>query len=75
MSKDLAVCLKEYLFQSLHGKSVYHTILKKEIPIVCDKDLVDMEFGTGVVKVQIQKKKKIEGIADLLEKYIDYTCS
>lgn len=40
-----------FRFQSLHGKSVYHPILKKEIPIVCDENLVDMEFGTGVVKV------------------------
>lgn len=39
-------------FQSLHGKSVYHPILKKEIPIVCDEQLVDMDFGTGVVKVE-----------------------
>lgn len=39
--------------KSLHGKYVYHPILKKEIPVVCDKDLVEMEFGTGVVKVQM----------------------
>lgn len=41
----------DFPLQSLHGKSVYHPILKKEIPIVCDENLVDMEFGTGVVKV------------------------
>jgi valyl-tRNA synthetase len=35
----------------LHGKKVIHPILKKEIPIICDSELVDMEFGTGVVKI------------------------
>jgi valyl-tRNA synthetase len=28
-----------------------HPLLNKRIPIVCDPELVDMEFGTGVVKV------------------------
>lgn len=45
--------LIQFSFQSLHGKSVYHPILKKEIPIICDETLVDMEFGTGVVKVHL----------------------
>jgi len=35
----------------LHGKSVYHPFRKITIPIVCDSILVDMNFGTGVVKV------------------------
>ncbi|KAL1920867.1 uncharacterized protein VTP21DRAFT_11502 [Calcarisporiella thermophila] len=35
----------------LHGKSVIHPVLGKTIPIICDADLVDMEFGTGAVKV------------------------
>ncbi|KAG1360302.1 hypothetical protein G6F62_000102 [Rhizopus arrhizus] len=53
MLGDCAVAIhpNDERYKSLHGKSVYHTILKKEIPIVCDKDLVDMEFGTGVVKI------------------------
>ncbi|KAI9306943.1 tRNA synthetases class I-domain-containing protein [Cunninghamella echinulata] len=38
-------------YRELHGKQVYHPILKKTIPIVCDDQLVDMEFGTGVVKI------------------------
>ncbi|RIA84259.1 tRNA synthetases class I-domain-containing protein [Glomus cerebriforme] len=38
-------------YNSLHGKYVIHPLLNKRIPIVCDPELVDMEFGTGVVKV------------------------
>ncbi|RUS29685.1 tRNA synthetases class I-domain-containing protein [Jimgerdemannia flammicorona] len=39
--------------QSLHSKEVIHPILDKHIPIVCDAKLVDMEFGTGAVKVTV----------------------
>ncbi|CAG8513484.1 745_t:CDS:10, partial [Funneliformis caledonium] len=38
-------------YKSLHGKYVMHPLLNKRIPIVCDPELVDMEFGTGAVKV------------------------
>lgn len=38
-------------YTHLHGKHVVHPISGKRIPIVCDPDLVDMTFGTGVVKV------------------------
>ncbi|GAA5816462.1 hypothetical protein MFLAVUS_009991 [Mucor flavus] len=53
MLGDCAVAIhpQDERYKSLHGKSVYHPILKKEIPIVCDENLVDMEFGTGVVKI------------------------
>ncbi|KAL9551754.1 hypothetical protein MBANPS3_004110 [Mucor bainieri] len=53
MLGDCAVAIhpNDDRYKSLHGKSVYHPILKKEIPIVCDEQLVDMEFGTGVVKI------------------------
>lgn len=30
---------------------VYHPIRKIKIPVICDGLLVDMSFGTGVVKV------------------------
>ncbi|CAG8812068.1 14698_t:CDS:2, partial [Dentiscutata erythropus] len=36
--------------ESLHGKEVIHPLLNKKMPIICDAELVDMEFGTGVVK-------------------------
>lgn len=53
MLGDCAVAIHpdDERYKSLHGKSVYHPILKKEIPIVCDENLVVMEFGTGVVKI------------------------
>ncbi|KAF9205035.1 hypothetical protein BGZ49_004549 [Haplosporangium sp. Z 27] len=35
----------------LHGKYVIHPISGKKLPIICDSELVDMEFGTGAVKV------------------------
>ncbi|KAI8086525.1 tRNA synthetases class I-domain-containing protein [Halteromyces radiatus] len=38
-------------YKELHGKQVYHPLLKKTLPIICDEHLVDMEFGTGVVKI------------------------
>ncbi|KAJ1863023.1 hypothetical protein LPJ73_000625 [Coemansia sp. RSA 2703] len=47
----LAVNSKDPRYKRLHGKQVYHPLLKKNIPIVCDDELVDPEFGTGVVKI------------------------
>ncbi|CAG8599023.1 2674_t:CDS:10 [Cetraspora pellucida] len=38
-------------YKSLHGKKVIHPLLNKWMPIVCDAELVDMQFATGVVKV------------------------
>ncbi|KAI7871024.1 valyl-tRNA synthetase [Spinellus fusiger] len=53
MLGDCAVAIHPHdsRYLSLHGKQVYHPVLKKPIPIVCDETLVDMTFGTGVVKV------------------------
>ncbi|KAM3580133.1 hypothetical protein VKS41_007370 [Umbelopsis sp. WA50703] len=53
MLGDCAVAIhpQDARYKSLHGKKVIHPILKKEIPIICDSELVDMEFGTGVVKI------------------------
>ncbi|CAB4485396.1 valyl-tRNA synthetase [Rhizophagus irregularis] len=50
---DTAVAIHpdDLRYKSLHGKYVMHPLLNKRIPIVCDPELVDMEFGTGVVKV------------------------
>lgn len=39
-------------YKHLHGRHVIHPISGKRLPIVCDPELVEMEFGTGVVKVQ-----------------------
>jgi valyl-tRNA synthetase len=38
-------------FSHLHGKKLRHPFVDREIPIVTDAILVDMEFGTGAVKV------------------------
>ncbi|KAF9575076.1 hypothetical protein EC968_004301 [Mortierella alpina] len=38
-------------YTHLHGKHVVHPISGRRLPIICDPELVDMTFGTGVVKV------------------------
>lgn len=38
-------------YTHLHGKFVQHPFLPRKIPIVLDKEAVDMEFGTGAVKI------------------------
>ncbi len=38
-------------YKHLHGKTLKHPFVDREIPIVTDAILVDMEFGTGAVKV------------------------
>jgi valyl-tRNA synthetase len=38
-------------FKHLHGKTLVHPFVDREIPVITDSILVDMEFGTGAVKV------------------------
>jgi valyl-tRNA synthetase len=38
-------------YKHLHGKHVQHPFLPRRIPVITDATLVDMAFGTGVVKV------------------------
>ncbi|CCC67713.1 hypothetical protein NCAS_0A11550 [Naumovozyma castellii] len=38
-------------YTHLHGKFVQHPFLPRKLPIVLDKEAVDMEFGTGAVKI------------------------
>lgn len=38
-------------YTHLHGKFVQHPFLPRQIPIILDKEAVDMEFGTGAVKI------------------------
>ena len=38
-------------YQHLHGKTLRHPFVEREIPIIADALLVDMSFGTGAVKV------------------------
>ena len=52
MLGDTAVAVnpKDERYTYLHGKSVWLPLVNKAIPVVED-DYVDMEFGTGVVKI------------------------
>ncbi len=38
-------------YQHLHGKTLVHPFLDREVPVITDDILVDMSFGTGAVKV------------------------
>ena len=38
-------------YTHLHGKFVQHPFLPRKIPIILDAEAVDMEFGTGAVKI------------------------
>jgi valyl-tRNA synthetase len=53
MLGDEAVAIhpKDSRYTYLHGRSAYHPFRHCTIPIIEDEILVDMEFGTGVVKV------------------------
>ena len=49
---DTAVCVhpEDERFKHLHGKNVIIPMVNREVPIILD-DYVDMEFGTGCLKV------------------------
>lgn len=49
---DTAICINpnDERFTHLHGKKVFIPLINREIPIILD-DYVDMEFGTGCLKV------------------------
>ncbi|CAH2352806.1 valine--tRNA ligase, mitochondrial [[Candida] railenensis] len=47
----IAVHPEDPRYKHLHGKFVLHPFLDRKIPIVCDSEAVDMEFGTGAVKI------------------------
>ena len=53
MLGDTAVAVhpKDPRYTHLHGKYVIHPINGRRIPIICDDILVDMNFGTGAVKI------------------------
>ena len=47
----IAIHANDTRYQHLHGKFVMHPLLDKKIPIILDTEAVDMEFGTGAVKI------------------------
>ncbi|MEM7434074.1 MAG: valine--tRNA ligase [Myxococcota bacterium] len=53
MLGDTAVAIHpdDERYRHLHGKYVRHPFVDRMIPIILDAELVDPEFGTGVVKV------------------------
>ncbi|CAB9509855.1 Valine--tRNA ligase (Fragment) [Seminavis robusta] len=53
MLGDTAVAIhpEDPRYKHLHGKFVVHPFNGRRIPIVLDAELVDMEFGTGAVKI------------------------
>lgn len=53
MFGDTAVAIHpdDERYKHLHGHFVQHPFLNRKMPIVCDAEAVDMEFGTGAVKI------------------------
>ncbi|CAN6601249.1 hypothetical protein TRVA0_001S10088 [Trichomonascus vanleenenianus] len=47
----VAVHPKDPRYSHLHGKFVIHPLNGNRIPIITDDEAVDMEFGTGAVKI------------------------
>lgn len=47
----IAVHPQDPRYKHLHGKFAVHPFLGRRIPIICDDIVVDMEFGTGAVKI------------------------
>lgn len=47
----VAVHPKDERYKHLHGKFLKHPFLDRKIPIITDAEAVDMEFGTGAVKI------------------------
>jgi valyl-tRNA synthetase len=53
MLGDTAVAVhpEDPRYKHLHGKFLIHPFNSRRIPIITDAELVDMEFGTGAVKI------------------------
>lgn len=49
---DTAICVhpKDKRYLHLHGKKAIVPMINREVPIICD-DYIDIEFGTGCLKV------------------------
>nr|XP_016488558.1 PREDICTED: valine--tRNA ligase, mitochondrial 1-like isoform X2 [Nicotiana tabacum] len=53
MLGDTAIAIhpEDKRYSHLHGKFAIHPFNERKLPIVCDEILVDMNFGTGAVKI------------------------
>lgn len=47
----VAVHPEDPRYKKLHGKTLIHPFSDRKIPLILDSVLVDMEFGTGAVKI------------------------
>ncbi|CAH6720160.1 valine--tRNA ligase, mitochondrial [[Candida] jaroonii] len=47
----VAVHPNDERYKHLHGKYVIHPFVDRKIPIITDSETVEMEFGTGAVKI------------------------
>ncbi len=49
---DTAICVNpnDERYTKLHGKAIHIPLTNREVPVVCD-EYVDMEFGTGCLKL------------------------
>ncbi|KAL4203585.1 hypothetical protein AMTRI_Chr01g104650 [Amborella trichopoda] len=47
----IAVHPEDRRYTHLHGKFAIHPFNGRKLPIICDAELVDPEFGTGAVKI------------------------
>lgn len=47
----IAVHPEDPRYKHLHGKFALHPFLDRKVPIITDAEAVDMEFGTGAVKI------------------------
>lgn len=63
-------------YNHLHGKFAIHPFNGRKLPIVCDAILVDPNFGTGAVKVQILLQgKKILAVKFFYLSFLDLNVS
>lgn len=47
----IAIHPRDKRYEHLHGKYALNPITGKKIPIICDEQAVEIEFGTGAVKI------------------------
>ncbi|KAJ9115935.1 hypothetical protein QFC22_005078 [Naganishia vaughanmartiniae] len=47
----IAVHPDDSRYKHLHGKFATHPFLSRRLPVICDATVVDMEYGTGAVKI------------------------
>lgn len=54
----MAVHPDDERYKKFHGTTLIHPFSDRKVPVILDPVLVDMEFGTGAVKVSAADIKK-----------------